>query len=36
MSLAVMLAEDDPDIQLVTRLSLRRAGFIATAQPVHS
>ncbi len=28
MSLSVVLAEDDPDIQLVARLSLKRAGFI--------
>ena len=28
MSLSVILAEDDPDIQLVARLSLKRAGFI--------
>ena len=27
MSLFVILAEDDPDIQLVARLSLKRAGF---------
>lgn len=27
MSLSVVLAEDDPDIQLVARLSLKRAGF---------
>lgn len=27
MSLSVILAEDDPDIQLVARLSLERAGF---------
>lgn len=27
MSLSVILAEDDPDIQLVARLSLKRAGF---------
>ena len=27
MSLKVVLAEDDPDIQLVARLSLKRAGF---------
>jgi CheY-like chemotaxis protein len=26
--LSVILAEDDPDIQLVARLSLKRAGFI--------
>lgn len=31
MSLRVLLAEDDPDIQLVARLSLRRAGFTVTA-----
>ena len=28
MNLTVVLAEDDPDIQLVARLSLKRAGFI--------
>lgn len=28
MSLSVILAEDDPDIQLVARLALKRAGFI--------
>ncbi len=27
MSLKALLAEDDPDIQLVARLSLKRAGF---------
>jgi len=27
VSLSVILAEDDPDIQLVARLSLKRAGF---------
>lgn len=27
MSLAVILAEDEPDIQLVARLALKRAGF---------
>jgi two-component system phosphate regulon response regulator PhoB len=27
MDLEVLLAEDDPDIQLVARLSLRKAGF---------
>lgn len=27
MSLSVVLAEDDPDIQLVARLALKRAGF---------
>jgi DNA-binding response OmpR family regulator len=27
MSLFVLLAEDDPDIQLVARLALKRAGF---------
>ncbi len=27
MSLSVLLAEDDPDIQLVARLALKRAGF---------
>jgi two-component system alkaline phosphatase synthesis response regulator PhoP len=31
MSLRVLLAEDDPDIQLVARLSLRKAGFAVTA-----
>jgi len=31
MSLRVLLAEDDPDIQLVARLSLRKAGFTVTA-----
>jgi two-component system alkaline phosphatase synthesis response regulator PhoP len=30
MSLKVLLAEDDPDIQLVARLALRRAGFAVT------
>lgn len=30
MSLTVVLAEDDPDIQLVARLALRRAGFTVT------
>lgn len=30
MSLRVLLAEDDPDIQLVARLSLRKAGFVVT------
>ena len=30
MSLTVVLAEDDPDIQLVARLALKRAGFIVT------
>lgn len=28
MSFTVILAEDDPDIQLVARLALKRAGFI--------
>ena len=28
MSLTVVLAEDDPDIQLVARLSLKRSGFV--------
>jgi two-component system, OmpR family, alkaline phosphatase synthesis response regulator PhoP len=28
--MTVVLAEDDPDIQLVARLSLKRAGFIVT------
>ncbi len=28
MSLSVVLAEDDPDIQLVARLALKRVGFI--------
>ena len=27
MSLSVVLAEDDPDIQLVAKLALKRAGF---------
>jgi two-component system, OmpR family, alkaline phosphatase synthesis response regulator PhoP len=27
MSLSAILAEDDPDIQLVARLALKRAGF---------
>jgi len=27
MSLSVILAEDDPDIQLVARLALKRVGF---------
>lgn len=31
MSLHVMLAEDDPDIRLVSRLALKRAGFRVTA-----
>ncbi len=31
MSLKILLAEDDPDIQLVARLSLRKAGFLVTA-----
>ena len=30
MSLKALLAEDDPDIQLVARMSLRRAGFDVT------
>lgn len=30
MSLSVVLAEDDPDIQLVARLALKRAGFTVT------
>lgn len=30
MSLTVILAEDDLDIQLVARLALKRAGFIVT------
>ena len=30
MSLSVILAEDDPDIQLVARLALKRAGFTVT------
>lgn len=28
--MTVVLAEDDPDIQLVARLSLKRAGFVVT------
>lgn len=28
MSLSVILAEDEPDIQLVARLALKRAGFV--------
>lgn len=28
--MTVVLAEDDPDIQLVARLALKRAGFIVT------
>ena len=28
MTLSVLLAEDDPDIQLVARLALKRAGFV--------
>ena len=28
--MTVLLAEDDPDIQLVARLSLKRAGFTVT------
>ena len=31
MSLHVMLAEDDPDIRLVSRLALKRAGYRVTA-----
>jgi two-component system, OmpR family, alkaline phosphatase synthesis response regulator PhoP len=34
MSLFVILAEDDPDIQLVARLSLKRAGL--TVQVVNN
>lgn len=30
MSFSVLLAEDDPDIQLVARLALKRAGFTVT------
>ena len=30
MSLSAILAEDDPDIQLVARLALKRAGFNVT------
>lgn len=30
MSLSAILAEDDPDIQLVARLALKRAGFDVT------
>lgn len=30
MSMRVLLAEDDPDIQLVARLSLRKDGFQVT------
>lgn len=30
MNMTVVLAEDDPDIQLVARLALKRAGFIVT------
>lgn len=30
MSLSAVLAEDDPDIQLVARLALKRAGFTVT------
>ena len=30
MNLRVVLAEDDPDIQLVARMSLKRAGFDVT------
>jgi len=30
MSLTAVLAEDDPDIRLVARLALKRAGFIVT------
>lgn len=28
--MTVVLAEDDPDIQLVARLALKRAGFVVT------
>lgn len=28
MSLSIILAEDEPDIQLVARLALKRAGFV--------
>jgi two-component system, OmpR family, alkaline phosphatase synthesis response regulator PhoP len=28
MNLSVVLAEDDPDIQLVARLALKRVGFV--------
>jgi len=31
MNLHVMLAEDDPDIRLVSRLALKRAGYRVTA-----
>lgn len=31
MATRVLLAEDDPDIQLVARLALRKAGFEVTA-----
>ena len=31
MSLHVLLAEDDPDIRLVSRLSLKKAGYRVTA-----
>ena len=31
MSLHVLLAEDDPDIRLVTRLALKKAGYRVTA-----
>jgi len=31
VSLHVLLAEDDPDIRLVSRLSLKKAGFRVTA-----
>ena len=34
MSLTAILAEDDPDIQLVARLALKRAGF--TVQVVNN
>ena len=28
--MTVVLAEDDPDIQFVARLALKRAGFVVT------
>lgn len=31
MSLHVVLAEDDPDIRLVARLALKKAGYRVTA-----
>jgi DNA-binding response OmpR family regulator len=31
MSLRVLLVEDDPDIQLIARMSLRKAGFTVRA-----